>query len=120
MTLVGEILERVALEGEYLAKGEEDFKPLPEPAPCLSYAERHQLSQAVSRTLVGAHHECGEGSEQWAYFSFRYELREFICREVIGAGTPWTPNVAKNWKKKMKQVVPPRPDWLAMQKKLLN
>lgn len=24
-----------------------------------------------------------------AYFGFRAELRDFLCREVIGAGTPW-------------------------------
>jgi prophage antirepressor-like protein len=55
-----------------------------------------------------------------AYFSFRAELREFLCREVIGAGTPWTPNVAKKWKAQLKEVVPERPDWLAIWVRLLK
>jgi hypothetical protein len=155
MTLVGEILERVVLEGEYLAKDEEDFQPLPEPEPRLSSSQRHELNKAIRHALAGAHQECGEGGEQWVYnrlriklhlrniddmhpdqlpdalaevkqleqdlrgyFSFRYEQREFICREIIGAGTPWTPTLAKNWKAQLKQLVPARPDWLAMKKKL--
>lgn len=55
-----------------------------------------------------------------AYFSFRIELREFICREVIGAGTPWTPHEARKWRARMKQLVPPRLEWLAMRKQLLS
>lgn len=55
-----------------------------------------------------------------AYFSYRYEEKEFVCREIIGAGTPWTPTLAKDCRAKLKQTVPARPDWLAMRKKILK
>lgn len=58
--------------------------------------------------------------DMMAYFGFRSELREFIEREIIGAGTPWTASVARKYKDKMKTLVPPRPEWLTMQKQLLN
>lgn len=50
------------------------------------------------------------------YLDFREELKLFITREVIGAGTPWTPAVARAWRKKMRASLPERPDWLAMAK----
>jgi hypothetical protein len=37
------------------------------------------------------------------YFSFRYAQREFVCWQIIGAGTPWTPTLVKNWKAQLKQ-----------------
>ncbi len=46
------------------------------------------------------------------FLAFRAELREFINREVIGAGLPWTPAVARRWRKEMKGRLPERPDWL--------
>jgi hypothetical protein len=36
------------------------------------------------------------------------------------AGTLWTPDVAKKWRVQLKEVVPARPDWLAMRIKLLK
>lgn len=49
-----------------------------------------------------------------------YVLRVFLCREMIGAGTPWTSDVTKKWKARMKQTVPDKPDWLMLHKKLLS
>lgn len=51
---------------------------------------------------------------------FRAELWQFVCQEIIGAGTPWTPHTAKEWKAKLKQAVSPRPDRLVMREKLLS
>lgn len=48
------------------------------------------------------------------FYKFRAELREFLHHEIIGAGVPWTPAVARKWKEKMKKTIPPRPDWLRM------
>ncbi len=48
------------------------------------------------------------------YYKFRAEMREFLHREVIGAGTPWTPVVTRKWRARMKKTLPPRPDWLHM------
>ena len=48
-------------------------------------------------------------------FAFRSEFREFVNREVIGAGTPWTPYLARQWRERMKKELPVRPDWLAIQ-----
>ena len=48
------------------------------------------------------------------FYKFRAELREFMHKEVIGAGVPWTPAVARKWRKKMRKTLPTRPDWLRM------
>ncbi|ADE14191.1 hypothetical protein Nhal_1018 [Nitrosococcus halophilus Nc 4] len=154
MTLVGEILERVVLEGEYIGK---DDAPYYEPEPRISHDQRRKLHEAIVRALGGAHRECGESGQQWVhnrlrvklnlrhiedmhpdqfpeamaeieqldqdlggYFKLRAELRQFVCREIIGAGTPWTPHLAKQWEAELKQAVPPRPDWLVMREKLLS
>ncbi|ADE14155.1 BRO domain protein [Nitrosococcus halophilus Nc 4] len=55
-----------------------------------------------------------------AFFEYRAKERRFLCREIIGAGTPWTPHLTKQLMAELKQTVPPRPDWLEMRKKLLN
>ncbi|ADE14165.1 hypothetical protein Nhal_0992 [Nitrosococcus halophilus Nc 4] len=155
MTLVGEILERVVLEGEYIGK---DDAPYPDPECYLSPAQRLELDQAIKHALTGLWDECSdETGRQWvcnrlrvmlhlrriedmhpdqlplalaelerlkqdlsAFFEFRAKERRFLCREIIGAGTPWTPHLAKQWKAELKQTVPPRPDWLAMREKLLR
>lgn len=155
MTLVGEILERVVLEGEYIGK---DEAPYPDPECYLSPAQRLELDQAIKHALKGLWDECSdETGRQWAcnrlrvmlnlrriedmhpdqlplalaelerlrqdlsaFFEYRAEERRFLCREIIGAGTPWTPHLAKECKAKLKQAVPPRPDWLLMREKLLR
>jgi phage anti-repressor protein len=118
----------------------------------LSAAQRHQLTQAVHRSVAGFDNN---GGDMWAwnrlrvklnlrsandirpdqlplalaeladiaenlmaFFHFRAELREFVEREVIGAGTPWTNNVSRKWKAQMQTTIPPRPDWLLMRQKL--
>lgn len=54
-----------------------------------------------------------------AYFGFRRELHDFIEREVIGAGTPWTAGIARKYRAKMKALVPQRPEWLALRQQLM-
>lgn len=54
-----------------------------------------------------------------AYFTFRAELRDFVVREIIGAGTPWTPDLARKWRAKMGHTLPDRPEWMQIQRQLL-
>lgn len=154
MTLVGEILERVVLEGEYISKDKTAYY---EPIPRISSAQRQELTQAIGIALIGTGRECGESGTQWVYNRLRVKLnlrhiedmhpnqfpeaiaeveqlkqdlngycrfrarqREFVCQEIIGAGTPWTPHLAKEWEAQLNQVIPPRPDWLLIREKLLN
>jgi len=49
------------------------------------------------------------------FFKFRAELREFLHQEIIGAGTPWTPAIARKWRQRMKTILPERPDWQRLQ-----
>jgi len=70
----------------------------------------------LTRDQLPAVHEELEGLRETmkAVYNFRAELRDFTHKEIIGAGAPWTPAVARKWKKKMKRTIPPRPDWLRM------
>ncbi|CAK0774117.1 hypothetical protein CCP4SC76_5810003 [Gammaproteobacteria bacterium] len=53
-----------------------------------------------------------------AYFEFRAEIREMLKKEIIGAGTPWTPTISQQWRAKFKTCVPANPEWLVMQRQL--
>ncbi|WP_157862579.1 hypothetical protein [Nitrosococcus halophilus] len=72
MTLVGEILERVVLEGEYIGK---DDAPYPDPEPRISHAQRQELHEAIGLALAGTGYEFGNKSaEQWVYNRLRIKL----------------------------------------------
>lgn len=53
-----------------------------------------------------------------AYYHFRAELRNFVVREIIGAGTPWTPDLVRKWRAKMGHTLPDRPEWLQVQRQI--
>lgn len=53
-----------------------------------------------------------------AYYIFRAELRDFVVREIIGAGTPWTPDLVRKWRAKLGHTLPDRPEWLQIQRQL--
>jgi hypothetical protein len=79
MTLVGEILERIVLEGEYLAKDEEtpQFD-----ADFISTKQRQELEQAVTHALRLVEHDCGDSGRQWTHnrLRVRFNLR---CMEEM-------------------------------------
>lgn len=53
-----------------------------------------------------------------AFFAFRAELHAFLDQEIIGAGTPWTPALARKWRAKLHATLPTRPDWLLIARQL--
>lgn len=53
-----------------------------------------------------------------AYYIFRAELRDFVVREIIGAGAPWTPDLVRKWRAKLGHTLPDRPEWLQIQRQL--
>ncbi|QBQ54008.1 ORF6N domain-containing protein [Nitrosococcus wardiae] len=72
MTLVGELLERVVLEGEYIGK---DDAPYYEPEPRISHAQRQELNHAIDRALGSAvSRDCGESGQQWVRNRLRVKL----------------------------------------------
>lgn len=161
MTLVGEILERVVLEGEYISKDEDSrygYDTHQADEEYITSEQRRELEEAVNRALRLVKHDCGDSGRQWTYnrlrvklnlrrmeemrvdqfpaalaeleqlekdlweyVKHRSELHTYLCRKIIGAGIPWTSNLAKKWKAKMeRKVLPIRPDWLLMREKLLS
>lgn len=53
-----------------------------------------------------------------AYYTFRAELRDFVVREIIGAGAPWTSDLVRKWRAKLGHTLPDRPEWLQIQRQL--
>lgn len=46
------------------------------------------------------------------------EIRKLYLADYVEAGGPWTLWLKREWKKQMGTALPPRPDWLEVQKKL--
>jgi hypothetical protein len=82
MTLVGEILERVVLEGEYLGKDEEIPHQFDE--DFITAKQRQELEQAVTYALLPVKHDCGDSGRQWAHNRLRVRLN-LRCMEEMRA-----------------------------------
>jgi phage anti-repressor protein len=46
------------------------------------------------------------------------EIRASFFRDHLRGGLPWTPQINRVWKARMKTAIPPRPDWIALQRQL--
>ena len=52
------------------------------------------------------------------FISFVIDARSWFEREVLGAGTPWTPAIQRQLTRQLKRqvILPPKVDWLALEK----
>lgn len=52
------------------------------------------------------------------FIGFVIEARNWFEREVLGAGTPWTPSIQRKMTRQLKRqvILPPKVDWLALEK----
>lgn len=78
------------------------------------------LDEMPASLLPAAIEECrAVERELMNWYAFRAEMRAFVEQQIIGAGAPWTPSLARAWREKMKETLPPRPDWLRLRLELL-
>ncbi len=53
------------------------------------------------------------------FVDFLFEARSYFAKEVLGAGTPWTPAIQRKLSQEMgrRVILPPKVDWLALAEK---
>jgi hypothetical protein len=58
------------------------------------------------------------GAMNMAFLRWISEVKHAFLIDYVEAGAPWTLWVDREWKKQMGTALPPRPDWLEVQKQL--
>lgn len=53
-----------------------------------------------------------------AFMAWVMEARKIFLQEYVMAGAPWTPWLKREWKRQMRAALPPRPNWLDIQRQL--
>jgi len=145
MVLVGSMLEKVVMEGEFIAKGE-TTTPVHQK---INSQQKQELAGAMqsafcgwifngNRTQHGYNFLRGVFSlkdiddlpadnlpvamtlidelkeKNWKLLLMVNELLEEFVQEYIEAGAPWTPDLKRKWRKRIKKALPDRPDWQAI------